>query len=235
MTMAVVTESTDERDVVLAVDDNDQNLQLLEEYLSSWGYDSVLARDGQEAIDLYPKHDPAIIVLDVMMPNVDGLAACRSIRESSDVPILMLTARHAVEDRVDGLDAGADDYLGKPFAVEELLARLRALLRRTPPGDQPLRFGDLVLYPDERVGSRGARRFGLSRIEFSLLELLLSQPRKVLRRGSIVGAVWGYDAEFASNSLEVYIGNLRRKTEAGGERRLIHTVRGIGYVLRDAQ
>jgi two-component system response regulator MprA len=222
---------------ILVVEDDHAMRRSICRALALEGYAVDDAADGGEAIAYFDRgpSPPDAVVLDVMMPNVDGLAACRSIRESSDVPILMLTARHAVEDRVDGLDAGADDYLGKPFAVEELLARLRALLRRTPPGDQPLRFGDLVLYPDERVGSRGARRFGLSRIEFSLLELLLSQPRKVLRRGTIVGAVWGYDAEFASNSLEVYIGNLRRKTEADDEPRLIHTVRGIGYVLRDAQ
>jgi two-component system response regulator MprA len=222
---------------ILVVEDDDAMRRSICRALALEGYTVDDAADGGEAIAYFDRGElpPDAVVLDVMMPNVDGLAACRAIRESNDVPILMLTARHAVEERVDGLDAGADDYLGKPFAIEELLARLRALLRRTPPGDRPLRLGDLALYPAERVGARGDRRFSLSRIEYSLLELLLSNPRKVLRRGKIFDAVWGYDPEFASNSLEVYIGNLRRKTEAGGEPRLIHTVRGVGYLLRDRE
>jgi two-component system response regulator MprA len=193
--------------------------------------------DGFDALAHFERNavPPDAVVLDVMMPNLDGLEACRAIRSSSSVPILMLTALGTVEERVDGLDAGADDFLGKPFAVNELLARLRALLRRTPPGAQPLRYEDLAIIPDQRTGVRGERRFPLTRIEFSLLELLLANPRKVLARPKIVAAVWGYNAEFASNSLEVYVGYLRRKTEAGGEPRLIHTVRGVGYVLRGAE
>ena len=201
------------------------------------GYDVELVADGREAVRCFEDGDapPDAVVLDVLMPVLDGLEACRAIRERSSVPILMLTALHAVEDRVEGLDAGADDYLGKPFAVLELSARLRALLRRTPPGERLLRYADLELDRGEREGSRGGRRFGLTRIEYSLLELLLANPRRVLSRASIFESVWGYDIDFASNSLEVYVGYLRRKTEAAGEPRLIHTVRGVGYVLREEQ
>ena len=167
------------------------------------------------------------------MPNLDGLSTCRLIRSSSQVPILMLTARSEVDERVEGLDAGADDYLAKPFAVVELLARLRALLRRTTSTEGVLRYGDLVLDPVERRVSRSGRQIELTRIEFSLLELFLSHPHRVISRHSIFQQVWGYDLDLASNSLEVYVGYLRRKTEAGGEPRLIQTVRGIGYVLRE--
>jgi two-component system response regulator MprA len=154
------------------------------------------------------------------------------IRKTSDVPILMLTARQAVGDRVDGLEVGADDYLGKPFAVVELLARLRALLRRSTP-QGVLRYADLELDPVQRLVQRGDRPIELTRIEFALLELLLANPRNVLTRSTILREVWGYDAQYASNSLEVFVGSLRKKTEAGGEKRLIQTVRGIGYVLRE--
>lgn len=222
---------------ILVVDDDDAMRKSICRALALEGYDVEDAADGFDAVARFTRNavPPDAVVLDVMMPNLDGLATCRAIRASSAVPILMLTARDTIEDRVDGLDAGADDYLGKPFAVGELLARLRALLRRRPPGAQPLRYEDLAIIPDERIGVRGQRRFPLSRIEFSLLELLLASPRKVLARPHIVDAVWGYNAEFASNSLEVYVGYLRRKTEAGGEPRLIHTVRGVGYVLRGTE
>ena len=179
------------------------------------------------------------MVLDVMMPRVDGLEVCRRLRSSGDdLPILVLTARDAVSDRVAGLDAGADDYLPKPFALEELLARLRALLRRRLPGDtpsrtEPRRFTDLELDLDTREVRRADRAIRLTRTEFALLDLLMANPRRVLTRTRILEDVWGYDFPTTGNALEVYIGYLRRKTEEGGEPRLIHTVRGVGYVLRE--
>jgi two-component system response regulator MprA len=176
------------------------------------------------------------MILDVLMPGVDGLEVCRRLRGSgSKLPVLMLTARTQVEDRVAGLDAGADDYVTKPFALEELLARVRALLRRTGDEDdgEVLQFADLELDPGTREVRRGDRPMELTRTEFSLLELFLRNPRQVLTRSVIFERVWGYDFGFGSNSLDVYIGYLRRKTEAGGEPRLIHTVRGVGYALRE--
>ena len=174
------------------------------------------------------------IVLDVAMPGVDGLEVCRRLRSAGDrTPVLMLTARDAVDDRVAGLDAGADDYLTKPFALRELKARLRALLRRTDPRGGTLRFGDLELDPGAREVRRGGRLIELSRTEFSLLELFVAHPRQVLTRSTIFERVWGYDFGATSNALGVYIGYLRRKTEADGEPRLLHTVRGVGYVLRE--
>jgi len=180
-----------------------------------------------------------LVILDVMMPRLDGLEACRRLRSAGeDLPILVLTARDAVSDRVAGLDAGADDYLPKPFALEELLARLRALLRRrippeTGPEFVPLSFADLSLDPETRDVRRGDRDISLTRTEFALLELLLANPRRVLTRGRILEEVWGYDFPTTGNALEVYIGYLRRKTESENEPRLIHTVRGVGYVLRE--
>jgi two-component system response regulator MprA len=206
------------------------------------GYQVELASDGNAALDAITEHRPDAMVLDVMMPRLDGLEVCRRLRGSGDdLPILVLTARDAVSDRVAGLDAGADDYLPKPFALEELLARLRALLRRrTPdelgPGAGPakqLEFSHLTLDPDTREVRRGDRPISLTRTEFALLELLLTNPRRVLTRAQILEQVWGYDFPTTGNALEVYIGYLRRKTEAEGEHRLIHTVRGVGYVLRD--
>jgi len=175
-------------------------------------------------------------VLDLLMPGVDGLEVCRHVRRTgSTLPVLMLTARDAVGDRVAGLDAGADDYVVKPFALEELLARVRAMLRRAAPGpDELLRFANVELSPSRREASRGGRPIELTRTEFNLLELFLRNPRQVLTRSVIFERVWAYDFGFASNSLDVYIGYLRRKTEAGGEPRLIHTVRGVGYALREA-
>jgi two-component system, OmpR family, response regulator MprA len=206
------------------------------------GYQVELANDGQAALDAVLAHRPDAMVLDVMMPRLDGLEVCRRLRSGGDdLPILVLTARDAVSDRVSGLDAGADDYLPKPFALEELLARLRALLRRRTPDEiaasvghsKPLEFADLSLDPDTRDVRRGDRPISLTRTEFSLLELLLAHPRRVLTRAQILEQVWGYDFPTTGNALEVYIGYLRRKTEAEGELRLIHTVRGVGYVLRD--
>jgi two-component system response regulator MprA len=177
---------------------------------------------------------PDVVVLDVLMPNLDGIEACRLIRRQSDRPILMLTARDHVSERILGLDAGADDYLGKPFAIVELLARLRALLRRGGAGEGTLRFADLELDTTEGRVHRGDRPISLTRHEYTLLEYFLRHPRKALDRSTIFREVWGYDASLASNTLDVFIATLRRKTEAAGEPRIIHTVRGVGYALREA-
>ena len=218
---------------VLVVDDDAALREALARALSLEGYDVEVAVDGERAVARFDEVDPPdVVVLDVLMPNLDGLGACRQIRARSDVPILMLTARDDIGDRVEGLDAGADDYLGKPFSVAELLARLRALLRRTTSEHGVLRYADLELNLDEYRARRGTSELRLTRIEFALLELLLRNPRKVLDRGTIFHQVWGYDIELSSNSLDVFIGTLRRKTEADGAMRLIHTVRGIGYILR---
>ena len=218
----------------ILVADDDQALQrAIARALELEGYDVVVASDGLEALEFFDGNDdPDLVVLDILMPMLDGLATCRALRTRSRVPILILTARHDVDDRVEGLDAGADDYLGKPFAVVELAARVRALLRRANPDDDVLRYDDLELDRSERRGRRAGRQFDLTRIEFSLLELLMANPHRVLSRQMIFDSVWGYDLDFASNSLEVYIGYLRRKTEEAGEPRLIQTVRGVGYVLR---
>src|SRR5689334_11389692 len=197
----------------------------------------ALASDGGEALQsLDGDAQPDAVILDVLMPGTDGLEVSRTLRRSGNsVPVLMLTARTEVGDRVAGLDAGADDYLTKPFALEELLARLRALLRRTADGaGEALRFADLELDPGTREVRRGGEPIELTRTEFSLLELFMLNPRQVLTRSVIFERVWGYDFGYGSNSLDVYIGYLRRKTEAGGKPRLIHTVRGVGYALREA-
>jgi two-component system response regulator MprA len=220
---------------LLVVDDDRAVRESLRRALTLEGYDVDLAADGVEGL-VRLTSDPDAVVLDVAMPELDGLNMCRQLRQAGNrVPVLMLTARDAVGDRVAGLDAGADDYLVKPFALEELLARLRALLRRaeTATPDETLGFEDLVLDPVTRDVRRGERAIELTRTEFSLLELFLRNPRQVLTRSLIFERVWGYDFGPTSNSLEVYIGYLRRKTEAGGEPRLIHTVRGVGYALRE--
>jgi two-component system response regulator MprA len=221
---------------VLVVDDDAALRSAVSRTLELEGYAVDEAVDGMAALTFFEEGavQPDVVILDVLMPNVDGMNACRLIRRSSDVPILMLTARHALEDRVGGLEAGADDYLGKPFAVVELLARIRALLRRTTP-QGPMRYADLELDPAQRVVCRGARRIDLTRIEFALLELLLANARTVIPRSTIFREVWGYDIEYGSNSLEVFIAALRRKLEAEGESRLIQTIRGVGYVLREEQ
>jgi two-component system response regulator MprA len=221
---------------VLVVDDDDSLRRAVVRALELEGYQVAAASDGVEALGYVENGSapvPDVVVLDVLMPKLDGLSTCRAIRSRSQVPILMLTARGEVDDRVEGLDAGADDYLSKPFAVVELLARVRALLRRANPTGNVLRYGDLELDQVEHRVSRAGQPIELTRIEFALLELLLSHPRTVISRHSIFQQVWGYDLDFASNSLEVYIGYLRRKTEADGGRRLSQTVRGIGYVLRE--
>ena len=220
---------------VLVVDDEPGVRAALERALRVERYDVRSAGGGHEALALLAERSPDAIVLDVAMPGVDGLEVCRRLRAAGDrTPVLMLTARDAIDDRVAGLDAGADDYLVKPFALRELQARLRALLRRTEATrGGVLRFADLELDPVARAVRRGERAIDLSRTEFNLLELFLEHPRHVLTRSAIFECVWGYDFGPASNSLEVYIGYLRRKTEAAGEPRLLHTVRGVGYVLRD--
>jgi len=224
---------------ILVVDDEPAVRESLKRALQLEGYTVDLASDGAEALRRLGSGDatpPDAIVLDILMPNVDGLEVCRLLRTAGNrTPVLMLTARDAVSDRVEGLDAGADDYLVKPFALEELLARLRALLRRTivTDGEEPLRFAGLELDRSAHQAQRGERDMELTRTEFLLLELFLMHPRRVLSREFILDRVWGYDFGPASNSLEVYVGYLRRKTEAGGEPRLIHTIRGVGYVLRE--
>ena len=221
---------------ILVVDDEPAVRDSLERALRLEGYEIGLAADGAEALATLMEDGPDAVVLDVMMPRVDGLEVCRRMRSMGDrTPVLMLTARDAVTDRVAGLDAGADDYVVKPFALDELLARLRALLRRSGvgAGGQVLRFADLELDPVSHQVKRGERPIELTRTEFSLLELFLLHPRQVLTRPVIFDRVWGYDFGPGSNSLEVYVSYLRRKTEAGGEPRLLHTVRGVGYVLRE--
>ena len=224
---------------ILVVDDDPAVLDSLRRSLSFNGYDVDVAVDGADALAQIGAQQPDALVVDVMMPRLDGLDTTRALRAAgNDLPILVLTARDAVADRVDGLDAGADDYLTKPFSLEELLARIRALLRRHAPGpadEQPetLRFHDLSLDPATREVRRGDRAISLTRTEFALLELFLRRPRRVLERAYILEEVWGFDFPTTANSLEVYIGYLRRKTEAHDEPRLLHTVRGVGYVLRE--
>jgi len=221
---------------ILVVDDERAVRDSLRRALELEGYEIGLAENAPEALDrLASGPEPDAVILDVLMPGMDGLEACRTLRRNgSRVPVLMLTARTQVEDRVEGLDAGADDYLTKPFALEELLARVRALLRRYGDGTgEKLRFADLELDPGTREVRRDGEPIELTRTEFSLLELFLTNPRQVLTRSLIFERVWGYDFGFASNSLDVYIGYLRRKTEARGKPRLIQTIRGVGYALRE--
>ncbi len=227
---------------VLVVDDDRAVRESLRRSLEFNGYDVSVASDGAEALAGLsaggPSSAPDVVVMDVMMPRLDGIETTRALRAAgNDVPILVLTARDAVGDRVEGLDAGADDYLTKPFALQELLARLRALMRRStvPPGeaDEVLTFSDLSMDTASREVRRGIRPIELTRTEFTLLEMFLRRPRRVLERSFILEEVWGYDFPTTANSLEVYVGYLRRKTEAEAEPRLIHTVRGVGYVLKE--
>lgn len=227
---------------ILVVDDEQAVRDSLRRSLRFNGYEVVLAEDGEEALEKIRTERPDLTVLDVMMPKMDGLEVCRVLREEGDLsPVLMLTAREGVADRVAGLDAGADDYLPKPFALEELLARVRSLLRRTQDlssdgtslEDATISFEDLSLNTETREVHRGERQITLTRTEFTLLHLLMTNARRVLSRQQILEDVWGYDFPTSGNALEVYIGYLRKKTELEGESRLIHTVRGVGYVLRE--
>ena len=225
---------------ILVVDDDQAVRDSLARSLQyGSGYEVTTAEDGLEALAKLSSLRPDAVVMDVMMPRLDGLETTRMLRQSgNDVPILILTARDAVGDRVDGLDAGADDYMVKPFSLDELSARLRALTRRSRPdqetGAETLTFADLVMDLSTREVSRGGRRISLTRTEFALLQTFMEHPRHVLERGWLLNEVWGFDFPTTANSLEVYIGYLRRKTEADGASRLIHTVRGIGYVLRES-
>ena len=228
---------------MLVVDDDRAVRESLRRSLEFNGYDVALAADGAEALAglsaAGPSTAPDVVVMDVLRPRLDGLETTRALRSAgNDVPILVLTARDAVGDRVEGLDAGADDYLTKPFALQELLARLRALLRRVvrpeDVAEETLSFSDLTMEVASREVRRGDRLIELTRTEFTLLEMFLRRPRRVLERSFILEEVWGYDFPTTANSLEVYVGYLRRKTEADGEPRLIHTVRGVGYVLKES-
>ncbi|MBX5492381.1 MAG: response regulator transcription factor [Chloroflexi bacterium] len=218
---------------LLVIDDDQQLLTALRRALAYEGYDVAVADSGEAGLRLARERPPDLVVLDVLLPGLDGLEVCRRLRAGGDVPILMLTARDEVSDRVAGLDAGADDYLVKPFAVDELLARVRALLRRRVPPPEEWRFADLVLRPSTREVLRGERPLVLTPREFDLLALFLQHPRQVLTREVLMERVWGPDYDGESNVLEVYIGHLRNKLEAGGEPRLLHTVRGVGYVLKE--
>jgi two-component system response regulator MprA len=227
---------------ILIVDDEPAVREALQRSLAFEGYDTEVAVDGADALEKATAYQPDLVVLDIQMPRMDGLTAARRIRGAGDTtPILMLTARDTVGDRVTGLDAGADDYLVKPFELDELFARIRALLRRSSYAaavagaadeGETLTFGDLRMDLATREVTRGGRQVELTRTEFTLLEMFMAHPRQVLTREQILKAVWGFDFEPSSNSLDVYVMYLRRKTEAGGEPRLVHTVRGVGYVLR---
>ena len=230
-------------DYVLVVDDDPRLTEMLRRALALEGFEVGIALSGPQALERALERWPDVVVLDWMLPGMDGLEVCRRLRQSGDVPILMLTARDAVEDRVLGLESGADDYLVKPFALKELVARVRALLRRArsrsaksheTPAGETLRFADLSMDTASREVRRGHRRISLSTTEFELLELFMRNPRRVLSRDLIMERVWGYDFQGESNVLEVYVGYLRRKLEAGGEPRLIHTVRGVGYILKES-
>jgi two-component system response regulator MprA len=221
---------------ILVVDDDRALREALRRALTLAGYEVQVAHDGEQALELLAQAEPDAVVLDVGLPGIDGLEACRRVRRGSRVPILILTARDAVADRIDGLDAGADDYMVKPFDVDELKARLRALLRRAnPQGEEPdaLSFAEVRLDPDRHGAQVGDSFVELTRTEYQLLELLMLNPRRVLSHSVIYDRVWGYDFGPASNALRVYVGYLRRKLEGAGARQLIHTVRGVGYALRE--
>jgi DNA-binding response OmpR family regulator len=225
--------STDRAARVLVVEDDHEIAQVLQRSLRLEGYEVRIALDGEQALALHAEYVPDVVILDLGLPKVDGIEVARKVRGADDVPILMLTARDAVEARVEGLDSGADDYLVKPFERQELLARLRALLRRRPPrGSASLVVGDLALNPDTHEVTRGGRVVELTQREFELLEYLMRNERIVVPRQRLLEEVWGYDPFATTNTIEVFVSNLRRKLEAGGETRLLHTIRGAGYVLR---
>ncbi len=223
------------RPKILVVDDDERIAASVRRALIYEGYDVEVAHDGEAALEAARRLNPDLVVLDVMLPGIDGVEVCRRLRATGDVAVLMLTARDAVSDRVRGLDSGADDYLVKPFAYEELLARVRSLLRRNDPADRHLlRCADLEIDVDAVEARRGGRTIELTALEFRLLEHLCSNQRVVLTRPQILESVWGLDADTTSNVVDVYVRYLRNKLEADGEARLIHTVRGVGYVLKDA-
>jgi DNA-binding response OmpR family regulator len=218
---------------VLVVEDDEEIAQVLQRSLRLEGYEVRVAVDGETALDQSAAFNPDLVILDLGLPKLDGMEVARRLRSADDVPILMLTARDALEARVEGLDAGADDYLVKPFERQELLARLRALLRRRPPrGSASVVVGDLALNPDTHEVSRGGREIDLTQREFELLEYLMRNERIVVPRQRLLEEVWGYDPFATTNTIEVFVSNLRRKLESGGEARLLHTIRGAGYVLR---
>jgi two-component system response regulator MprA len=218
---------------VLVVEDDEEIALVLQRSLRLEGYEVRIAGDGEAALDQSAAFNPDVVILDLGLPKLDGIEVARRMRSADDVPILMLTARDALESRVEGLDSGADDYLVKPFERQELLARLRALLRRRPPrGAASLTVGDLALNPDTHEVSRGDREIELTQREFELLEYLMRNERIVVPRQRLLEEVWGYDPFATTNTIEVFVSNLRRKLEAGGEARLLHTIRGAGYVLR---
>jgi two-component system, OmpR family, response regulator MprA len=218
---------------VLVVEDDEEIAQVLQRSLRLDGYDVRIAGDGEAALDQAAAYHPDLVILDLGLPKLDGIEVARRLRSADDVPILMLTARDAVESRVEGLDSGADDYLVKPFERQELLARLRALLRRRPPrGSASLVVADLSLNPDTHEVQRGQRQIELTQREFELLEYLMRNERIVVPRQRLLEEVWGYDPFATTNTIEVFVSNLRRKLEGGGEPRLLHTIRGAGYVLR---
>jgi DNA-binding response OmpR family regulator len=218
---------------VLVVEDDDAIAQVLQRSLRMEGYEVKIAGDGISALDQAHAFLPDLVILDLGLPRLDGIEVARTLRESDDVPILVLTARDALESRVEGLDSGADDYLVKPFERQELLARMRALLRRRPPrGQAALNVGDLKLNPDTHEVTRARRQIELTQREFELLEYMMRNERIVISRQRLLDEVWGYDPFSMTNTIEVFVSNLRRKLEAGGEPRLLHTIRGAGYVLR---
>jgi two-component system, OmpR family, response regulator MprA len=218
---------------VLVVEDDEEIAQVLQRSLRLEGYEVRIAGDGEAALDQSVAFNPDLVILDLGLPKLDGIDVAKRLRSSDDVPILMLTARDALESRVEGLDSGADDYLVKPFERQELLARLRALLRRRPPrGSASLVVGDLALNPDTHEVARGEREVELTQREFELLEYLMRNERIVVPRQRLLEEVWGYDPFATTNTIEVFVSNLRRKLEGGGEARLLHTIRGAGYVLR---
>jgi len=225
--------STDRAARVLVVEDDDEIAQVLQRSLRLEGYEVRIASDGEQALAMHAEYVPDVVILDLGLPKIDGMDVARRVRGADDVPILMLTARDAIEARVEGLDSGADDYLVKPFERQELLARLRALLRRRPPrGSASLVVADLSLNPDTHEVTRGDRVVELTQREFELLEYLMRNERIVVPRQRLLEEVWGYDPFATTNTIEVFVSNLRRKLEADGESRLLHTIRGAGYVLR---
>jgi DNA-binding response OmpR family regulator len=219
---------------VLVIEDDAEIADVLRRFLRQEGHEVRTAADGEEALPAATEFVPDLVILDLGLPGIDGVDVCRRLRADGDVPILILTARAELEDRVEGLDSGADDYLVKPFERQELLARIRALLRRRPPrGSASLTVGDLSLNPDTREVTRGDRRIELTNREFELLEYLMRNERLVISRERLLDEVWGYDPMAMTNTIDVFISNLRRKLESGGEPRILHTKRGAGYVLRD--